>query len=90
MKNIASKVLALGIAAVAFTACDDAKNDVIDNMVYISEAATSPASEVVVGKVGEKSKANIKCAWHRKPPPTQRYSSPSIPPCSKLQQAQRH
>ena len=56
---IASKVLALGIAAVAFTACDDAKNDVIDNMVYISEAATSPASEVVVGKVGEKSKANI-------------------------------
>lgn len=59
MKNIASKVLALGFVALSFTACDDAKNNVIDNMVYISEASSESSSEVVVGKTGEKSTANI-------------------------------
>ena len=59
MKNIASKVLALGFVALSFTACDDAKNNVIDNMVYISEAATESSSEVVIGKAGEKSTTNL-------------------------------
>ncbi|WP_295731190.1 DUF1735 domain-containing protein [uncultured Muribaculum sp.] len=65
MKKIAYNVLALSLAALAFTACDDAKNDVIDNMVYISEGAGSdPTSEVVVGKAGEKAttKINVRMA----------------------------
>lgn len=59
MKKIASKLFALGIVAAAFTACDDAKNDVIDNMVYISEAAVEPTSEIILGKTGEESSTAI-------------------------------
>ena len=39
--------------AASFTACEDAKNDVIDNMVYISEAAEGSAGEIILGKTGE-------------------------------------
>lgn len=65
MKKIAYNVLALSLIATAFTACDDAKNDVIDNMVYISEGAGGdPTSEIVLGKAGEKAatKINVRMA----------------------------
>ena len=52
MKKIASKLFAFGAVALAFTACDS-KNDVIDNMVYISEAVSDTSSEIVIGKTGE-------------------------------------
>ena len=59
MKKIAINIFALGIIASAFTACDDAKNDVIDNMVYISEAASDPSTEIILGQAGEKSSTSI-------------------------------
>ena len=45
--------------AASFTACEDAKNDVIDNMIYISEAASASAGEIILGKTGEVSTAVI-------------------------------
>ncbi|MCM1292468.1 MAG: DUF1735 and LamG domain-containing protein [Bacteroides sp.] len=64
MKKIARNLFALGLIATAFTACDDAKNDVIDNMVYISEAATEPSTEIILGQAGEKTttKVNVRMA----------------------------
>lgn len=59
MKKIASKIFAIGLVAAAFTACDDAKNDVIDNMVYISEATSDPMTEIILGKTGETSSTSI-------------------------------
>ena len=52
MKKLALNIFALGMVAASFTACEDAKNDVIDNMVYISEAAESSAGEIILGKTG--------------------------------------
>ena len=43
----------------SFTACEDAPNDVIDNMVYISEAASASAGEIILGKTGEVSTGAI-------------------------------
>ena len=59
MKKLALNIFALGMMAVSFTACEDAKNDVIDNMVYISEAASASAGEIILGKTGEVSTAAI-------------------------------
>lgn len=59
MKKIALNIFALGIIASAFTACDDAKNDVIDNMVYIGEAASEPSTEIVLGQVGEQNTTTL-------------------------------
>lgn len=60
MKKIALNLFALGIVASAFTACDDAKYDTIDNMIYISEATSSdPTSEIVLGPAGEESSTKI-------------------------------
>jgi len=53
MKKIVLNIFALGIMAASFTACEDAKNDVIDNMIYISEAASESAGEIILGKTGE-------------------------------------
>lgn len=60
MKKIALNLFALGLVASAFTACDDAKYDTIDNMVYISEAAGfDPSTEIIVGEPGEQSTKKI-------------------------------
>lgn len=60
MKKIAINLFALGIVATTFTACDDAKYDTIDNMIYISEAVGSdPSSEIVLGPTGEHSSTKI-------------------------------
>lgn len=59
MKKIALNIFALGMVATMFTACDDAKNDVIDNMVYISEAASEPMSEIMLGQTGQETTATI-------------------------------
>lgn len=60
MKKIAINLFALGIIASTFTACDDAKYDVIDNMIYISEATgTDPSSEITVGQAGTESSTKI-------------------------------
>ncbi len=53
MKKLAFNIFALGMMVVSFTACENAKNDVIDNMIYISEAASSSAGEIILGKTGE-------------------------------------
>ena len=53
MKKIVLNIFALGIFATSFMACEDAKNDVIDNMIYISEAASASAGEIILGKTGE-------------------------------------
>lgn len=53
MKKLALNIFALGMVAASFTACEDAKNDVIDNMVYISEAAGGSTDEIILGKTGE-------------------------------------
>ena len=59
MKKIALKTFALGMLMASFTACEDAPNDVIDNMVYISEAASASAGEIILGKTGEVSTGAI-------------------------------
>ena len=59
MKKIVLNIFALGMMAASFTACEDAKNDVIDNMIYISEAASASAGEIILGKTGEVSTAVI-------------------------------
>lgn len=53
MKKLALNIFALGMIAASFTACEDAENDVIDNMIYISEAASASAGEIILGKTGE-------------------------------------
>ena len=58
MKKLASKFFAFGVIALSLSACD-AKNDVIDNMVYISESASDPSSEIVLGKTGETAQTTI-------------------------------
>lgn len=52
MKKIAINILSLGVLVAAFSSCDDAKNDVIENRVYIAEAAANPLSEIVMGDEG--------------------------------------
>lgn len=59
MKKITLKTLALGMFIASFTACEDAPNDVIDNMVYISEAASASAGEIILGMSGEVSTGAI-------------------------------
>lgn len=58
MKKIATKIFAFGAIALALSACDS-KNDAIDNMVFISEAASDTSSEIVLGKTGEESSSAI-------------------------------
>ena len=49
MKRISLlKIMALGVLALAQTACENAKNDVIDNLVYINEASTSKTKELTL------------------------------------------
>lgn len=60
MKKIALNIFAVTLGAMAFVACDDAKNDVIDNMVYISEGATeSPVKEIILAETGTVSESNF-------------------------------
>lgn len=66
MKKIALNIFAIGMIGLSFTACDDAKNDAIDNMVYISEAAAGPSTEVILGKSGEKSTTVINVRMGKK------------------------
>lgn len=50
MKKVNLTLFAIGVITAVFTACNDARNDVIENMIYISEAAGSdPSSEIVLG-----------------------------------------
>lgn len=58
MKKIASKLFAFGAVALALSACDS-KNDVIDNMVYISEATSDTSSDILLGKAGEVTTTSI-------------------------------
>ena len=53
MKKLVLNIFALGIFATSFTACEDAQYDVIDNMIYISEASSASAGEIILGKTGE-------------------------------------
>ena len=53
MKKLVFNIFVLGIFATSFTSLEDAKNDVIDNMIYISEAASASAGEIILGKTGE-------------------------------------
>ena len=59
MKKLVLNIFALGIFATSFTACEDAQYDVIDNMIYISEAASASAGEIILGKTGEVSTGAI-------------------------------
>lgn len=52
MKKFALNIFALGVIAAAFTSCNDAKYDAIENRVYIAEAAAKPLSEIVMGDEG--------------------------------------
>lgn len=52
MKKIALNILSIGVLAAAFTSCDDAKNDVIENRVYIAEATASPLKDIIMGDEG--------------------------------------
>lgn len=52
MKKIAINILSIGVLALSFTSCDDAKNDVIDNRVYIQEAVATPFNDIVMGDEG--------------------------------------
>lgn len=52
MKKFAINILSIGVLAAAFTSCDDAKNDVIENRVYIAEAASTPLSDILMGDEG--------------------------------------
>ena len=38
--------------AASFTSCDDAKNDVIENRLYVQEAITEPITDVLMGEPG--------------------------------------
>lgn len=59
MKKIALNILSLGVLVAAFTSCDDAKNDVIENRVYIAEAAANPLSDIVMGDEGTQMSAPL-------------------------------
>ncbi len=52
MKKFALNILSIGVLAAAFTSCDDAKNDVIENRVYIAEATATPIKDLVMGDEG--------------------------------------
>lgn len=52
MKKIAINILSLGVLVAAFSSCEDAKNDVIENRVYIAEAASAPLSDIIMGDEG--------------------------------------
>lgn len=51
MKKITTNLSLMLLGAIALTACDS-KNEPIDNMVYISEAASTPSSEIEMGTPG--------------------------------------
>ena len=53
MKKLFLKIFALGMFVTSFTACENAEYDAIDNMVFISEAASASAGEIILGKTGE-------------------------------------
>ena len=59
MKKLVLSIFALGMMAASFTSCEDAPNDVINNMVYISEAASASGNEIILGKTGEVSTAVV-------------------------------
>lgn len=52
MKKFAINILSIGVLAASFTSCDDAKNDVIENRVYIAEAASTPINDLLMGDEG--------------------------------------
>lgn len=67
MKKIAINLIALGLGTLAFTACNDAKNDVIENMVYIAEGATSsPTEDIVMGNTGTVSSSTLTVSMGQK------------------------
>lgn len=52
MKRISLlKIMAFGVLALVHTACENAKYDVIDNLVYINEASTSKTKELTLTEV---------------------------------------
>lgn len=60
MKTKASIILAAAMLAASLTGCNDVKNDVIDNMVYISEGSTdSPTAEIILGDNGATSSSKF-------------------------------
>jgi hypothetical protein len=58
MNKLTFNILALGIAAVGLVSCDP-KNDVIENRVYISEAASDYISDITLGDTGTSSTSSI-------------------------------
>ncbi len=59
MKKIALSIFCFGMMAVSFTSCNDAKNDVIENRVYIQEAVATPINDVLMGDEGTVTTAPI-------------------------------
>lgn len=53
MKKIALSIFCFGMLAASFTSCDDAKNDVIENRVYIQEAIASLSEDLLLGEPGD-------------------------------------
>ena len=50
MKRYTWFTLACGLLALTQTACEDAANDAIDNLLYINEASTSKMEEISLQK----------------------------------------
>ena len=59
MKKIALSIFCFGMLAASFTSCDDAKNDVIENRVYLQEAVATPLSDIVMGDEGSVTSAPV-------------------------------
>lgn len=59
MKKIALSIFCFGMLATSFTSCNDAKNDVIENRVYLQEAVATPLSDVVMGDPGQVTSAPV-------------------------------
>ena len=59
MKKIALSIFCIGMFAVSFTSCNDAKNDVIENRVYIQEAVAQPLNDILMGDAGSVTAAPV-------------------------------
>lgn len=68
MKKFAINILSIGVLAASFTSCDDAKNDVIENRVYIAEAASTPINDLLMGDEGSVMSAPITVRLAKKMP----------------------
>ncbi len=59
MKKIALNIFAIGVVAASMVSCEDAKYDVIENRVYIAEAAANTMSEIVMAPDATSVTANV-------------------------------